>query len=295
MPYGLRPNNKRKCPVRYQGDSDDELDNILDLDNRNQATHSGFSGHCSDQLSSPGSRRPSIQSLSTFTPHSAGQRPPSTHTLPAPLHPSRSRHTSSRIGTRRTMPNVRYVRKKEPHPHIAVRHDNHDNEVVSVHRPTARAVNCPNRPAPATATATFYYPGIKPAAFPSLPMDRLPPKDALPDIEQHGVRSLMAAMETRNQSLIEERQQIVDCMYNKGTFPTYVHDRQRSWYTDLRNRWAIDESSVEVGALLCCRKLHQNDGFRSLSSLSGRRFVRLSSSKSAMTFPQGPTANLIIQ
>lgn len=146
MPYGLRPNNKRKCPVRYQGDSDDELDNILDLDNRNQATHSGFSGHCSDQLSSPGSRRPSIQSLSTFTPHSAGQRPPSTHTLPAPLHPSRSRHTSSRIGTRRTMPNVRYVRKKEPHPHIAVRHDNHDNEVVSVHRPTARAVNCPNRP-----------------------------------------------------------------------------------------------------------------------------------------------------
>ena len=68
----------------------------------------------------------------------------------------------------------------------------------------------------------------KPAAFPSLPANAPPSPPLDPTLSGHGMRELMAAMETNDETLMEHIKDHFKIGYEAGTDP---------WYAALRRRW----------------------------------------------------------
>lgn len=294
MSYSLRPGNKLKHPVRYQSESDDDdLDAIAEPRNDMDATQSGFQALSAYKVDLQ-SQSPT-QSYPTLTSRSAPTSKPTSHT--APYHPSPSAHTEAQRSPQqlRKMANVRHVRKRL--------HSARDKEPSKRSRdrsPTAQpdGGQAASRATQGTHSSTSIFTHPKPAAFPSLPTDEPAPKTSILDRSRHIARAIMDSMEKSNKKAITACECLVDSMYNTTDFPDHVDEKERTWYVELKARWAANETASEVSQtprplieLLC--DLHSDD--RSRLPPCGHHYVRPSSSRSTETFPKARTTTHIIQ
>lgn len=226
MPYSLRDLAKLKRPARYRHTTDEESttpeptssDQGTDVSDQDAETYSQGLLRTNTAAANPDPSNSSSfttdavhftqNSLSPpFMSNASHAAPTSASNLPNPQES-------------RKMANIKYVKKRSA--------DGQQPQVAPARDLAMRPSRTSQRAAAPTSEPESTHVPRKPAAFPSLPANAPPLAPMDPTFSGHGVRELMAAMETNDETRMEHIKDHFKIKYEAGTDP---------WYAALRRRW----------------------------------------------------------
>jgi hypothetical protein len=236
MPYSLRPGHQLKRPLRYQSASDDELARNPPAGSPNSSSQElGFN---TTSAGSPGAVAHFDRTSPSVTSPSPAIRQQLSSSSSQQSNITSITNITNTSESYLNMAKVKHVRRKVPSSTEAQSRDNNNTA------PSVRRRGRPAQPAVEDA-APSVYPGLKPAAFPSLPTDQ-PELSPVYDYGLHGVKQRMTAHEHSDKAALNTFSRQVDSMYDNKEFPTEMGPEQRAWYAELKERWLATSRPEQV-------------------------------------------------